>query len=63
VTPRALAAAALAGVLALAVAYAGLRWGALVAGGADSYGYVSQADLWRRGRLVVHQDVVRPTPW
>jgi len=62
VTPRALAAAA-AGVLALTIGYAGLRWGALVAGGSDSYGYVSQAELWRRGSLVVHQDVVRPTPW
>ncbi|HMF97168.1 MAG TPA: hypothetical protein VKE96_22875 [Vicinamibacterales bacterium] len=60
---RALTTAVLAGALALMVAYAGLRWGALVAGGSDSYGYVSQAELWRRGNLVVHQDVVRPTPW
>jgi len=52
-----------AGALALAVLLAGLRWGVMVAGGADSYGYLSQADLWRRGSLVVHQDVVRPTPW
>src|SRR5262249_45959555 len=63
VTTRALAISALAGALALLIVYAGLRWGALVAGGADSYGYVSQAELWRRGALVVHQDVVRPTPW
>jgi hypothetical protein len=63
VTRRALAIAVLAGALALAVGYAGLRWGALVAGGSDSYGYLSQAELWRRGTLVVHQDVVRPTPW
>jgi len=52
-----------AGALALAALLAGLRWGVMVAGGADSYGYLSQADLWRRGSLVVHQDVVRPTPW
>ena len=60
--PRAFASAS-AAALAFAVAYAGLRWGALVAGGADSYGYVSQAELWRGGTLIVQQDVVRPTPW
>jgi hypothetical protein len=63
VTTRAHAIAVLAGALALVIAYAGLRWGVLVAGGSDSYGYVSQAGLWRRGSLIVHQDVVRPTPW
>jgi len=53
----------MAGALALAVLAVGLRWGAMVAGGADSYGYVSQAGLWQRGSLVVRQDIVRPTPW
>jgi len=53
----------IAGALALAVFAAGLRWGAMVAGGADSYGYISQAGLWQQGRLVVHQDIVRPSPW
>jgi len=52
-----------AGALALAVFLAALRWGVMVAGGADSYGYLSQAGLWRQGSLVVHQDVVRSTPW
>ena len=60
---RAFAAAASATALALAIAFAGLRWGVLVAGGADSYGYLSQAELWRQGTLVVRQDIVRPTPW
>ena len=60
---RGFAAAASAAVLALAIAFAGLRWGVLVAGGADSYGYISQAELWRRGTLVVRQPIVRPTPW
>ena len=58
---RALALAA--GILALAVLYAGVRWGALVAGGSDSYGYVSQAGYWQRGSVVVQEDVIRPSPW
>lgn len=52
-----------AGTLAMAVLYAGLRWGALVAGGADSFGYVSQAGSWQRGGVVVQEDVIRPSPW
>ena len=58
-TPTLLA-AALAGM----VVYAGVHWGALVAGGSDSYGYVSEAALLLRGELTVNQeDVVRPSPW
>jgi hypothetical protein len=52
-----------AGMLALAALYAGVRWGAMVAGGADSYGYVSQAGYWQRGSVVVQEDVIRPSPW
>ena len=52
-----------AGTLALAVLYAGVRWGALVAGGADSYGYVSQAGYWQRGSVTVQEDVIGPSPW
>jgi hypothetical protein len=52
-----------AAVLALASLAAGLRWGAMVAGGADSYGYVSQAGYWQRGGVVVQEDVIRPSPW
>jgi hypothetical protein len=55
--------ALLAAVLAAAVLYAGMRWGALVAGGSDSYGYVSEAGLWQRGLPILHQDIVRTTPW
>lgn len=55
--------AAVAGLLALAVLGIGIRWGALVAGGADSYGYVSQAGYWQRGRVVVQEDVIRQSPW
>src|SRR6185295_957165 len=60
---RTRAATLLAAVLSVGVLYAGLRWGALVAGGADSYGYVSQAVLWRHGLPIVHQSVVRGSPW
>ena len=60
---RTRAAALFAAVLSIGVLYAGLHWGALVAGGADSYGYVSQAGLWRQGLPIVHQSVVRPSPW
>lgn len=52
-----------AGVLAGAALCAGLKWGAMVAGGADSYGYVSQAGYWQRGGVVVQEDVIRPSPW
>ena len=52
-----------ASILALASLGAGLRWGAMVAGGADSYGYVSQAGYWQRGSVVVQEDVIRPSPW
>jgi hypothetical protein len=52
-----------AGVLAVAAFAAGLRWGAMVAGGADSYGYVSQAGLWPHGLPIVRQDIARSSPW
>lgn len=43
----------IAGAACIAVVLLGLLRGTFVAGGADSYGYVSQADLWARGQLVV----------
>ncbi|HEV3141323.1 MAG TPA: glycosyltransferase family 39 protein [Vicinamibacterales bacterium] len=49
--------------LALCVLFAGVRWGSTVAGGSDSYGYVSQAGLWRQGTLTIHQDVVGEFAW
>ena len=52
-----------AGILALAALGAGIRWGAMVAGGADSYGYISQAGYWQRGSVVVQEDVIRSSPW
>lgn len=61
--PRASICALAAAILALATLGAGVRWGAMVAGGADSYGYVSQAGYWQRGAVVVQEDVIRPSPW
>jgi hypothetical protein len=46
-----------AGVLLL-----GMSRGILVAGGADSYGYVSQADLWLRHDLRIEQPFVQDLP-
>jgi hypothetical protein len=52
-----------AAAVSLAALSAGVRWGAMVAGGSDSYGYVSQAGYWQRGGVVVQEDVIRPSPW
>ena len=41
----------------------GLRFGAHTAGGADSYGYVSQADLWLDGTLIVDQPLHDQVSW
>jgi hypothetical protein len=55
---RTLAALLSAGVLAVGVTHA-----TTVAGGADSYGYVSQADLWLEGDLRMEQPWVAELPW
>src|SRR5262249_42483770 len=50
--------------LALATAAVGLSFGARVAAGADSYGYVSQALLWAHGSPVQLQPLVAlQAPW
>jgi hypothetical protein len=49
--------------LSAAVVAAALYWGSMVAGGADSSGYVTQARLWRAGRLVIQQPLVPTSPW
>lgn len=41
----------------------GLAYGTFVAGGADPYGYVSQADLWRTGELRIAQPLAAQLPW
>ena len=45
--------------MTLATAHFGPR----AVGGADEYGYVSQADLWLTGRLTIDQSFVRQVPW
>jgi hypothetical protein len=54
--PIVLSAAAL--LLGLSLAY-----GSRAAGGADAYGYVGQADLWRTGSLRIPQPFAASVPW
>ena len=49
--------------LAVLVTCVALRTNYGVGGGADSFGYVSQADLWLAGDLIVEQDWLRGAPW
>lgn len=49
--------------LAAAVFVLGVVYGIHVAGGSDSYGYISQADLWLKGDLVIEQPIVQRVPW
>lgn len=53
----------LAVVLSLIVGALGIRFGTFTAGGADSYGYVSQADLWLARTLIIEQPLGRDAPW
>jgi hypothetical protein len=50
-------------VLAIATCALGVWKGAFVAGAADAYGYVSEADLIAHGTLRVEQQFVRTLPW
>jgi Dolichyl-phosphate-mannose-protein mannosyltransferase len=49
--------------LALATFIIGRTWGTDVAAGSDSYGYLSQADLWRTGHLEIDQSAFQPWPF
>ena len=49
--------------LVLLAAVLGLRFGTFAASGADSYGYVSQADLWLNRTLIVDQPLGADAPW
>ncbi|MSO83307.1 MAG: hypothetical protein EXQ53_08445 [Acidobacteria bacterium] len=53
----------LALALALLTAGLGLRFGTHAASGADSYGYVSQADLWLHGTLIIDEPLAKEAPW
>ncbi|HEY7285134.1 MAG TPA: hypothetical protein VH497_06820 [Vicinamibacterales bacterium] len=64
IAARATAAAAV--ILSLAMFAAGLHWGSTVGGGADSYGYLSQAGQWRQtlgAGLVIDEPIARESPW
>ena len=56
---RAFAAPGLAGSLAVVVVAIGFAYGALVAGGSDAYGYVSQADAWAAGTIRFDEPLIR----
>jgi 4-amino-4-deoxy-L-arabinose transferase-like glycosyltransferase len=53
----------LAAIPAMVVLLAGLAFGTFSASGADAYGYVSQAELWRDLDLHVEQPLAREAPW
>lgn len=61
-SPRTLASGAALGVAA-AVLWLGLARGAFVAGGSDSYGYLSQARLWERGLPRFREPLASQVPW
>jgi hypothetical protein len=50
-------------LLAVVTGMLGVVYGILVAGGSDSYGYISQADLWLAGDLVTEQPIATQVPW
>ena len=53
----------LAGITAVAIVALGFWKGAFVAGGADSYGYLSQARLWSHGTLQIEQPIMKAVSW
>ena len=52
-----------AGVLATATCLVGIAYATTVAGAADPYGYVSEADLWIKGQLKIPQPWAQQAPW
>ena len=53
----------LAALTAAATVGVGAFWGTTAIGGADSYGYVSQAEGWLAGAPRLEQPWVEPAPW
>ena len=49
--------------IALALPVAGIRYGSRVAGGADAFGYLSEAALLGSGRLALDQSFAAALPW
>jgi hypothetical protein len=56
-------ATSVAAVLAAITLYAGIHFGSTTAGGADSYGYVSEAGLFLNGQFTIQHDIIRQSPW
>ena len=56
---RSAAAPGLAASLTVVVVTIGFTYGALVAGGSDAYGYVSQADAWAAGTFRFDEPLIR----
>jgi hypothetical protein len=52
-----------AGLLAAVVLVVGVSYNSTAAGGADAYGYVSEADLWMHGWPMIDQPWIRDVPW
>jgi hypothetical protein len=53
----------MAAAVAVAVVAIAILKGAFVAGGSDSYSYLSQAELWAHGTLRVEQPILREVEW
>ena len=53
----------LALALAFLTAALGIAFGTFTADGADSYGYVSQADLWLHRTLIIDEPLAGEAPW
>jgi len=49
--------------LAVITVLLGLTYGSFVAGAADAYGYVSQANLWANGSVIVPAPLAADTTW
>src|SRR6187551_936440 len=49
--------------LTVVVTGVGVIYASTAADGSDSYGYVSEADLWLAGRLEIDQPWVAQVPW
>jgi hypothetical protein len=56
-------AAPLALLVSLMTLGVGLTWATRVAGGSDSWGYVSEAKLWAEGNLIVEQPIATQVEW
>ena len=52
-----------AAAVAIAVVFAGFHWGALIAGGSDSYCYLNQAELLARGSVHDHEPLSDDPSW